>query len=103
MLFTAEPIGAQEALRLGMVNHVVPRDELESFTLELAQRIARQDPFALKLAKRSVNQALDAQGQAQAIDHAFALHHLAHTRHRAASGAIVSSEWLALRRGRDPR
>src|SRR2546421_407666 len=80
LLFTGEAIGAEEALRLGMVNHVVARDELESFTLDLAQRVARQDPLALKLAKRSVNHALDAQGQAQAIEHAFALHHFAHER-----------------------
>ena len=91
LLFTAEPIDAAEAHRLGMVNHVVARDELERFTMDLAGRIARHDPLALKLAKRSVNAALDAQGQAQAIDHAFALHHFGHTRHRAEGGSIVSS------------
>jgi enoyl-CoA hydratase len=94
MLFTSDPVSAEDALRLGMVNHVVPRDELEPFTRTLAERIARQDPLALKLAKRSVNHALDAQGQAQAIDYAFALHHFAHTHHRASGGQIVSSEWL---------
>jgi len=90
LLFTAEPIGAEDALRLGMVNHVVPAEELEAFTLDLAQRIARHDPLALRLAKRSVNQALDAQGQAQAIDHAFAIHHLGHTHHRATSGSLIA-------------
>jgi enoyl-CoA hydratase len=90
LLFTAEPIGAEEALRLGMVNHVVPVEELEAFTLDLAGRIAQHEPIALRLAKRSVNQALDAQGQAQAIDHAFALHHLGHTHHRATSGSLIA-------------
>jgi enoyl-CoA hydratase len=99
LLFTAEPIDATEAHRLGMVNHVVPAAELEAFTMDLASRIARHDPLALKLAKRSVNAALDAQGQAQAIDHAFALHHFGHTRHRVEGGSIVSAEWLS-RRGR---
>jgi enoyl-CoA hydratase len=94
MLFTSEPVLAEDALRLGMVNHVVPREELESFTLELAARIAKQEPLALKLAKRSVNHALDAQGQGQAIDYAFALHHFAHTHHRATGGQVVSTEWL---------
>ena len=98
MLFTSEPVTAQDALRLGMVNHVVARDELEDFTLALAAKIARQDPFALKLAKRSVNHALDAQGQAQAIDYAFAVHHLAHTHHRAVGGQILSAEWVAAQR-----
>jgi enoyl-CoA hydratase len=95
LLFTAEAISAQDALRAGMVNHVVARDELESFTLDLARRIARQEPLALRLAKRSVNHALDAQGQAQAVDYAFGPHHLAHTHHRAAGGGLIS--------GRDPR
>jgi enoyl-CoA hydratase len=98
LLFTAEPIDAAEGLRVGMVNHVVPVAELEAFTLELAARIARQDPLALKLAKRSVNHALDAQGQAQAVDHAFALHHFAHTAHRGGEGSILSAQWLAARR-----
>jgi enoyl-CoA hydratase len=99
LLFTAEPIDATEAHRLGMVNHVVPAAELEAFTMDLASRIARHDPLALKLAKRSVNAALDAQGQAQAIDHAFALHHFGHTRHRVEGGSIVSAEWLSRRGG----
>jgi enoyl-CoA hydratase len=98
LLFTAEPFSAAEALQAGMVNHVVARDELEAFTMDLAARIARHDPLALKLAKRSVNHALDAQGQAQAVDHAFALHHFGHTRHRVEGGSILAAEWLANRR-----
>ena len=35
-------IGAEEALRHGMVNEVVPRDQLESRTLEVAEHIARR-------------------------------------------------------------
>lgn len=92
LLFTAEPVSAQDAWRLGMVNHVVPAADLDPFTVELAERIARHDPLALKLAKRSVNHALDAQGQAQAVDYAFALHHLAHTHHRANGGGLVSRD-----------
>jgi enoyl-CoA hydratase len=63
--------------------------------MDLAGRIARHDPLALKLAKRSVNHALDAQGQTQAVDHAFALHHFGHTRHRVEGGSILAAEWLA--------
>jgi len=44
MLFTAGPVSAQEGLRSGMVNHVVPLDELHPFTMELAHRIAKNDP-----------------------------------------------------------
>ena len=51
MLFTSEFLEARDALRLGMVNHVVTRDELAEFTLSLANRIAAKPSFALKLAK----------------------------------------------------
>lgn len=70
-LFTAGPIDALEAHRLGLVNRIYPRDALADATLELAQSIARQDLFALRLAKLSVNEALDRQGQTDAIHTAF--------------------------------
>ncbi|MFP6814423.1 MAG: enoyl-CoA hydratase [Pseudomonadales bacterium] len=78
MLFTGESISAQEAKELGMVNRVVRREDLESETLALAEKIARQPSMGLKLAKLSVNQSLDAQGMYTAIQSAFGLHHLGH-------------------------
>ena len=47
-LFTGDFIDAQEAWRLGMVNHVVPRDQLEAKAYELAGKIAQMDTFALR-------------------------------------------------------
>lgn len=79
MLFTADSWSAEEAHRLGMVNHVVARDHLADFTLEMAEKIAAKPSFALKLAKEAVNKTLDIQGQMNAIDQAFSLHHLCHT------------------------
>lgn len=64
MVFTGELISAQEALRLGLVEQVVPPEELEESTFALARTIAEKSPFALKLAKRalrmSLNSTLDA-------------------------------------------
>ena len=77
-LFTADSWNADEAWRLGMVNHVVELEQLEAFTLAMAQKIAAKPAFALKLAKEAVNKTLDTQGQANAIDQAFSLHHLCH-------------------------
>jgi len=77
-LFTADSWSAEEAHRLGMVNHVVPVDELAGFALAMAQKIAAKPAFALKLAKEAVNRSLDIQGQQSAIDQAFSLHHLCH-------------------------
>lgn len=78
-LFTSDTWSAEEAHRLGMVNHVVAKEELADFTLAMAKKIAAKPSFALKLAKEAVNKTLDIQGQANAIDAAFSLHHLCHS------------------------
>jgi enoyl-CoA hydratase len=70
-LFTGDFIGAREAERLGLVNRVVPREKLEAETMAFAQRVAERDPYALKLAKASVNETQDAQGWKQAMENAF--------------------------------
>ena len=84
-LFTGDYLTAPEALRLGLVNRVVPRERLEEETVALAQRIALQDPFALRLAKLSVNSMLDEMGQRDAIVSAFKTHMLS-VAHRQMSG-----------------
>jgi 2-(1,2-epoxy-1,2-dihydrophenyl)acetyl-CoA isomerase len=53
----AEQIPASEALRIGLVNRVVPDAELAGAAQELAQRLAR-GPFSLGLIKRALNQSL---------------------------------------------
>jgi enoyl-CoA hydratase len=78
MLFTGRYMGAAEAERVGMVNQVVPREELDSRSIELASRIAQMDPFGLRMAKASVNRTLDTMGQWNAMSAIFDLHHMAH-------------------------
>jgi len=82
MLYTGDPVTAQEAYNLGMVNHVVPRAGLADFTLGIANRIAKRPSFSLKLAKMSCNQALDAQGFWTAQQAAFNLQHVGHSHSR---------------------
>ncbi len=77
-LFTSDSWSAEEAHRLGMVNQVVERDALQDYALAMAQKIATKPAFALKLAKEAVNKTLDIQGQMNAIDAAFYIHHLGH-------------------------
>jgi enoyl-CoA hydratase len=79
MLFTGEPITAQEAYQLGMVNKIVERSELKEATLTLARKIARRPTIGLTLAKQSVNQALDAQGMWTSIQAAYSLHITGHS------------------------
>jgi methylmalonyl-CoA decarboxylase len=51
MLFTAQPIAADRALRLGMVNHVVPSGEIEAFTMSLAETMAANAPLSIEVMK----------------------------------------------------
>jgi enoyl-CoA hydratase len=78
ILFTGRAITAEEARAVGMVNRVVPLDELESATRELAVQIAQQHPFAMRMAKRAVNQTLDVQGFTTAVQAVFDIHQLGH-------------------------
>jgi enoyl-CoA hydratase len=94
MLFTGQILSAQECHALGMVNHVVPRAELEHFTLELARRIAQRPAIGLKLAKQAVNFSLDVQGQHQAITGALAMHHVGHAHARVEHGIPVDPAGL---------
>ena len=57
LILTGDMIDAEEALRLGLVNQVVPPEELESRTMALANRIAELSPVALAMAKKSVKNA----------------------------------------------
>lgn len=78
MLFTGRPMSAKEAEAIGMVTRVVPADELRTQTRELAAEIAKRHPFALRQAKRAVNQTLDVQGFYAAIQSVFEIHQNGH-------------------------
>ena len=63
MLFTGEDrVSADEAMRIGMVNRVVPGGELDEATLVLANEIAKNEPFVIQTTKRAVNRAWDVAG-----------------------------------------
>lgn len=92
ILFTGRALTAAEAEGVGMVNRVVPRDELENATLEMARTIAERPMFGLKLAKLSVNQGLESQGQYSHIKSAYGLHCLGHTQSYVVSGALIERD-----------
>ena len=58
LILTGLPVGAEEALRIHLVNAVFDPDELMAKTMELAQTIAAKGPLALAAAKAAVNHAL---------------------------------------------
>lgn len=59
MIMTGEMIDAQEAMRIGMVNHVVEADELREFTMNIASIIASKSSHTLGVAKKTIRSALD--------------------------------------------
>jgi len=71
MVLTGDIITAAEAERLGLVNKVVPKDQLEAATLELATKLAAKSPLALQIGKAGIygmqdvpyHQALDYLGE----------------------------------------
>ena len=78
MLFMGSRMSAAEAYRIGMVNKVVPRADLEKETMAMATHIAKAEPFTLKLVKRSINRTLDTQGLRTALQAHFDTHQLSH-------------------------
>jgi len=77
-LLTGDWMDAATALRVGMVNHVVPAPELSGFALNLANRVAATNPFTARLVKEAMNQAQDAMGRRAAMSAAFSLHQIGH-------------------------
>ena len=59
MILTADPIDAEEAYRIGLINRVVPAAELSAQATELAERIAQKGPIAVRYTKEAVNKGLD--------------------------------------------
>ncbi|MDJ0105256.1 enoyl-CoA hydratase-related protein [Rhodococcus erythropolis] len=54
MILTGDPIDAAEALRIGLVNRILPSETLLSEALALAQAIASRGPLAVKAARASI-------------------------------------------------
>jgi 2-(1,2-epoxy-1,2-dihydrophenyl)acetyl-CoA isomerase len=75
MMFTADPVDAATAERIGLINRVVPADQLMTEATSLAARLAKSAPIALALAKRALNrtydmnleEALDFEAQLQSV------------------------------------
>lgn len=60
LIFTGDQISAEEAASIGLVNRVLPPQQLMAEAQRLAGRIARQGPIAVARAKTAINQALRA-------------------------------------------
>lgn len=78
LLWTGDPLYADDAKDLGLINRVVPREELEKETLYLARRVALMPSVSLEITKKQLNYALDQMGQMDAQEYIFAMHQIIH-------------------------
>lgn len=103
LLFTGQRIGAAEAKEWGMVNHVVPRAELEEFTLALANKIAAAPPMGMRMLKRSLNRTADIMGFRNAVLAHFDTHQLTHAtdEHKAIVEAGMQASMAAARQAQN--
>src|SRR4029079_10401332 len=67
----ADRIPAAEAARIGLVNRVVPADQVESAALALARHIAVIDPSLVQQTKRAINQSFEMMGLVRALEAAL--------------------------------
>jgi enoyl-CoA hydratase len=58
LIYTGEMIGATEALKIGLVDRVVKREDLEDEAKKLAVKILEKGPLAIKAAKKAINEGL---------------------------------------------
>jgi enoyl-CoA hydratase/carnithine racemase len=59
MILTGEPIDAADALRIGLVSVLVPRDRLLAEAETIATRIAERGPLAVRYAKEAITRGLE--------------------------------------------
>ncbi|MCB0003081.1 MAG: 1,4-dihydroxy-2-naphthoyl-CoA synthase, partial [Anaerolineae bacterium] len=65
--FLCDQYDAQEALQMGLVNTVVPLDQLEATTIEWCRKIMIKSPLAIRMLKSSFNAELDGQAGIQEL------------------------------------
>ena len=73
ILLGQDRIPAARAREIGMVNRVVPANELDEVALAIGRNIAAVDPTLVKETKRAINQAIEAQGMVQALEAALGI------------------------------
>lgn len=86
ILFTGDRFTAAQAEAWGMVNHVVPREDLAATVDAIAEKMVAMPMQGLFLSKKAVNICEDQMGLRTAMDSVFGWHHYAHSANAEASG-----------------
>jgi enoyl-CoA hydratase len=88
-LLLGERMPAPRAYSFGMVNKVVPREELRAATEVWAKKLAGQDRLGNWLTKQSVNHVEELRGKRTAMDAVFHMHHFAHAQNDLVKGNSI--------------
>lgn len=101
-LYLGERMEAGRAYQLGMVNRVVPRDQLEVVAGAIADTLASRPRMGITLAKQAFNAQEEAAGKRQTMAVSFGLHHLAHAHNQLTSGSAIAGVSVRDIRGKEP-
>ena len=89
-LLLGERMPAARAYNFGMVNKVVPRNELRAATEAWATKLAGQNRLGNWLTKQSVNHVEELRGKRSAMDAVFHMHHFAHAQNDLVKGDSIA-------------
>ena len=88
-LLLGERMSASRAYSFGMVNKVVPRDELRDAVTAWATKLAGQGRLGNWLTKQAVNHVEELRGKRSAMDAVFHMHHFAHAQNDLVTGSSI--------------
>jgi enoyl-CoA hydratase len=88
-LMLGERMPAERACQFGMVNKVVPREQLREACAGMAAKLAEKPALGLWLTKQAIAQAEDLRGKRAAMDAVFHMHHFAHAQNDLAMGDAI--------------
>lgn len=89
-LLLGERMSAQRAEQFGMVNRVVPREELRATVTAMATKLAGQSRLGNWLTKQAVNHVEELRGKRAAMDAVFHMHHFAHAQNDLVTGNSIA-------------
>ena len=88
-LLLGERMSAERAYSFGMINKVVPRDELRAATETWAKKLAGQGRLGNWLTKQAINHVEELRGKRAAMDAVFHMHHFAHAQNDLVTGDSI--------------
>lgn len=89
-LLLGERMSAQRAEQFGMVNRVVPRNQLRETTAAVAAKLAAQPRLGVWLTKQAVNHVEELRGKRSAMDAVYHMHHFAHAQNDLTLGNSIA-------------